>query len=82
MSTHILHPHGDGDKCVCGVRLSYHASRRAFGHPREMICAGCERCYMRVLRTWQAIDPDITPVPVDWPGWPWDDPRYVNVDAS
>jgi len=82
MTMHILHPHGDDDKCVRGVRLSDNPNRRAIGHPREMTGNGCETCYLRTLRTWQLIDSEITVMPSYWTCWPWDDPRYTPPETA
>ena len=79
-SQHILQPAhlgGDGDKAVCGVRISEKPGRTVVVHPRDMIDAdetGCEGCYLRVLRSWQARDPNIDPVPTTWAHWPWETP--------
>lgn len=75
LSFHILNPLvGDGDKCVCGVRLSQGDHRRSAEKPADLTC---DRCYLRCLRSWQQIDETIDPSPKSWPGWPWADPRYV-----
>lgn len=84
-SKHVLLPTqygGDGDKAVCGVRISGKAGRAVFTHPREMQDDGCERCYFRILRTWQEKVPDIDPVPSTWPSWPWDAKPHVKYPAE
>lgn len=79
MTVHIRHPHADGDKCVCGVRLSANPERTVALSPATLFQNdGRERCYLRTLRSWQQIDPEIDPIPTNWPHWPWDDPRYVR----
>lgn len=67
---------GDGDKAVCRVRVSEKPGRRFAATPSDLAVEQegvtvCERCYLRTLRSWQARDPDISPVVTDWPGWPW-----------
>ncbi len=81
MSVHVRHPHSDGDKAVCGVRISDRPEERSFADtPARFVTVeeACERCYLRTLRTWQAIDEDIVPNPGAWTMWPWEDPRYVT----
>jgi hypothetical protein len=76
-SKHILLPAkfgGDGDKAVCGVRLSANPDRRAFKHPSEMTGDGCETCYLKTLRSWQGKQADINPIPSTWSSWPWEAP--------
>jgi hypothetical protein len=72
-TVHILHPTGDKDKCVCGVRLSQGAQRSSATKPSELTC---EKCFFRCLRSWQEIDPDINPVPSSWSSWPWEHPNF------
>lgn len=75
---HAVHPARDGDKCVCGVRLSDKPETRvAAASPSELTC---ERCYLRSLRSWQKIDPNMSPILLDWPSWPWLDPRFTYAD--
>ncbi len=77
MSVHILLPSslgGDGDKCVCGVRLSHKQGRRSAMFLAELTC---EKCYLRCLRSWQLIDPSFEADLEKWPGWPWEDARFV-----
>ena len=81
MSVHVRHPHGDGDKAVCGVRISERPERSFAETPAALVTAEmpCEGCYFRVLRTWQQIDPDFEPDPYTWTIWPWEDPKYSNL---
>jgi hypothetical protein len=81
-SVHALHPHGDGDKCVCRVRISGKEGRTAAKKPSEMTC---DSCVLRVLRTWQ-INCDTEEAMLHdgrWENvWPWDDPSYTRFSSD
>lgn len=81
MSAHVLHPFGDGDKCVCSVRISGKADRVAAANLDK---ATCDTCILRVLRTWQQNVTDWTSTEEEtvkggrvYRRWPWDDPAFV-----
>ncbi len=68
----------DGDKCLCGVRLSDKPEkRRAASVPSDMTC---DTCVLRWVRCWQVIDPDTDVRAADL-GWPWEDPRWPEALA-
>ena len=76
---HVLLPTilgGDGDKAVCGVRISHKPDRRVVAEtPTQLVVkhhAGCEKCFFRILRTFQEQDPSAEVNPYEWTRWPWE----------
>lgn len=82
MSAHAIHPHGDGDKTVCGLRISGKPGRVSALTPRDLTC---NVCVLRMVRTWQQnCDVDLQAVIDDGrflAVFPWNDPSYRR-DAS
>lgn len=79
-SRHALLYGGDGDKCLCTVRISSRAGRRAALTPADL---DCDECVLRTVQSWARIGVNIDDLAEEgtlMKKWPWDDPRWRDME--